>query len=47
MVRPNKMAEISLNFSLEDEPQQFAQEPILTPNPKRFVLFPIAYQDVW
>ena len=23
------------------------QEPILTPNPKRFVLFPIKHDDVW
>ena len=26
---------------------QVAFEPLLTPNPKRFVLFPIQYPDIW
>jgi hypothetical protein len=32
------------NNSLEDSPDF---EPLLTPNPKRFVLFPIQYEAVW
>ena len=29
------------------EPQQQQLEPILTPDPARFVLFPIKYHQVW
>jgi len=27
--------------------EQSSLEPLLTPNPKRFVLFPIQYPDIW
>ncbi|KAI8892532.1 ferritin-like superfamily [Globomyces pollinis-pini] len=38
------------SLSLEDfenKVQQYEPEPILLPNPKRFVLFPIQYNDLW
>ena len=30
-----------------DEPKALQQEPLLVPNSKRFVLFPIQYHDIW
>jgi ribonucleoside-diphosphate reductase subunit M2 len=40
----NANTESTNNNGLEDSPDL---EPLLTPNPKRFVLFPIQYEDIF
>jgi ribonucleoside-diphosphate reductase subunit M2 len=35
------------NTAVTPQPEERAMEPLLTPNPRRFVLFPINHQAIW
>jgi ribonucleoside-diphosphate reductase subunit M2 len=35
------------NLTFDNEKKEYKEEPILVPNTKRFVLFPIEYTDIW
>ncbi|KAL1917154.1 uncharacterized protein VTP21DRAFT_4810 [Calcarisporiella thermophila] len=44
---PVQAAEVDVPKKIENLKMQEVEEPILTTNPRRFVLFPIKYHEVW
>lgn len=46
MLKPTKSDSSDLKRLESDDPE-FSDEPLLRPNPRRFVILPIQYHDIW